>query len=310
MDAYSLMTEPLVSVIMPAFNAEKYIGESIESVIVQTYPHWELVVVDDGSTDHTANIIRQYQTAEPRIKYFYQQNGRQGKAKNRGIRESKGIYIAFLDTDDLWLPEKLEVSLRELQNGEFSLLFTDSYVFSDDEPRKAASLKRMGVGEAVYKGRSALLKFLEYNQIPNLTVIVKKETILGAGDFTSLAVAEEYEMWLRLLSGGAIFKAISAPLAMYRLHQASITATDRQATFEVIGIIKDFGRKHAGYAAHTKKIAREKLKYWLYYCDDRSAARFRVLITGLFEPFRWALFYGMSFLLPLDQLRKVAHRLF
>jgi len=110
------MTEALVSVIMPAFNAEKFIAESIESVVAQTYPNWELVVVDDGSTDGTAKIIKRYQAAEPRIKYFYQKNARQGIAKNLGISESYGEYIAFLDADDLWLPEKLDIELDYIDN--------------------------------------------------------------------------------------------------------------------------------------------------------------------------------------------------
>ena len=125
------MNNPLVSVIMPAYNAQKYIAESIESVIGQTYLNWELLIVDDGSTDDTASIIKQYQLNDSRIQYFYQESGRQGKAKNTAIKNSKGDYIAFLDSDDLWLKEKLKISVNEITKGDYSLLFTDSYIFQN-----------------------------------------------------------------------------------------------------------------------------------------------------------------------------------
>lgn len=305
-----MMAEALISIIMPAFNAQKHIAESIESVIAQTYPNWELIVIDDGSTDMTASIIKKYVESDPRIKYFYQQNGRQGKAKNLGIQKSEGCYIAFLDSDDLWLKEKLEVSLNEITSGEFTLLFTDCYIFDDGAGYDPATFKVMGVGAAVYEGRPALLTFLTYNKIPNLTVLVKKEAMLQAGDFTDLVVAEEYEMWLRLLKNGAVFKAITKPLSMYRVHSQSITASDRTATFEVIEIIKAFGKKHPDYAADTNRIVREKIKYWLYHGGNRTAKKFRIIIKGVFALPLAMLFYGLSFIMPVDQLRKIVARLY
>src|SRR5919106_5413407 len=101
------MSANLVSVIMPAYNAEKYIAGSIRSVIVQTYSDWELIVVDDGSTDSTATVVQEFVARDPRIKYIFQENGRLGKARNTGIRNSSGPLIAFLDSDDLWVPIKL-----------------------------------------------------------------------------------------------------------------------------------------------------------------------------------------------------------
>src|SRR5580765_2861093 len=93
----SIAAEPndLVSVIMPAYNAEKYISDAIKSVIAQTYSNWELIVIDDGSTDATAAIIQQYLVTGTRIKYIYQDNGGQGKARNNGLNHAKGELIAF-----------------------------------------------------------------------------------------------------------------------------------------------------------------------------------------------------------------------
>ena len=86
----------LVSIIMPAFNSQRYISESIESIIAQTYTNWELIVVDDGSTDRTAEIVSTFTKSDNRIRYIYQENQRQGKARNAGISISKGEWIAFL----------------------------------------------------------------------------------------------------------------------------------------------------------------------------------------------------------------------
>src|ERR671913_872301 len=99
---------------MPAYNTEKYIGESIQSVIDQTYGNWELLVVDDGSTDKTPDIIRTYTARDSRVKYLSQHNGGPGKARNTAIAKSNGSLLAFIDADDLWLPEKLERQLQAL----------------------------------------------------------------------------------------------------------------------------------------------------------------------------------------------------
>lgn len=304
------MDSPVVSVIMPAFNAEKYIGESIRSVISQTFQLWELIVVDDGSTDGTADIVRSLSSTDARIKYFFQENSRQGKAKNLGFKQSQGEYIAFLDADDLWMNEKLEVSLRELSQKNCSLLFTDCYIFEGETPDNFQGCSTMGVGEELFAGRHAVVLFLECNRVPNLTVVVKRNVLENAGQFSDRPVAEEYEMWLRMLLQGAIFKSISAPLSAYRLHCASVTADDRHATIEVINIIKDFGRTASGFRLECTRIARGKIKYWLYHGNNRTPGKFRHLVRGLFPFHLTALFCGMSFFLPIDFLRKFVIRLY
>ncbi|WP_158288314.1 glycosyltransferase family 2 protein [Mucilaginibacter psychrotolerans] len=302
------MNSPLVSVIMPAYNAQKYIAESIESVMNQTYTNWELIVIDDGSNDNTGNIIKQYKQQDARIKSISQQNSGQGNAKNAGIATSKGEYIAFLDADDLWLKEKLEVSVSALKAANVELLFTNYSVFNNElDVNKTTTMQ---VGNAIYKGREGIITFLNYNQIPNLTVLVKREAIISAGKFTDIKVAEDYEMWLRMLGMGHTFQSIAAPLSLYRMHDNSITAKDRHATFELIQIIKDFGSKNHGYTNEARKIAREKIKYWLYNGYDRTPKRFRALIKQVFPLHLAALFYSLSFLLPMRHLRKIVIRLY
>src|SRR2546423_988247 len=100
------MESPLVSIVVPAYNAEKYLEETIQSVIAQTYPNWQLVIVDDGSTDNTAEIVKSWALRDKRIFYYYQTNQRMASARNNGIRRATGKYIAFLDADNIFLPNK------------------------------------------------------------------------------------------------------------------------------------------------------------------------------------------------------------
>lgn len=302
------MNKGRVSVIMPAYNAQKFITESIESVIAQTYLDWELIVIDDGSTDDTGAIIRQYEQRDARIKSISQDNSGQGNAKNAGIAISTGEYIAFLDADDLWLKEKLEVSVGAIKAANAELLFTNYAVFNNE--LDVSKTTTMQVGNTIYKGRESIITFLNYNQIPNLTVLAKREAVISAGKFTDMKVAEDYEMWLRMLGMGHTFQSIAAPLSLYRMHDNSITAKDRHATFEIIQIIKDFGSKNQEYANEARKIAGEKIKYWLYNGYDRTPKKFRVLIKEVFPSYLAALFYTLSYLLPMHQLRKIVIRLY
>src|SRR6056297_1667054 len=102
---------PLISIITPAYNRGKFIGDAIESVIHQNYPFFEHIIVDDGSTDNTRELVRQYQKREPRIFYYYQENQGQSAARNNALARSKGVFVCFLDSDDYWLPGKIEESL-------------------------------------------------------------------------------------------------------------------------------------------------------------------------------------------------------
>ena len=116
--------DELVSVIMPSYNTGEYIAASIESVLAQTYPNWELLIVDDCSTDSTVEVIRRYQ--DPRIILLKNKtNSGAALSRNYALREAKGRWIAFLDSDDTWEPEKLEKQLRFMQENGYAFTFTD-----------------------------------------------------------------------------------------------------------------------------------------------------------------------------------------
>lgn len=117
------MTDALISIILPTYNRADFIRSSLDSVFAQTYTHWELVIIDDGSTDDTVTVLREYD--DPRIKYIYQENQGVSAARNTGVAQCSGEIIALLDSDDEWLPEKLEKQLRYMADNGFEICQTD-----------------------------------------------------------------------------------------------------------------------------------------------------------------------------------------
>lgn len=254
---------PVVSVIMPAFNASKYIQESICSVIAQTYSNWELIIVDDGSTDNTANIILKNCTLDTRIKYFYQENGKQGKARNLGISHSKGKYIAFLDADDIWCPEKLEIQLEEIVAQNVDLVFSDSYIF--DNENIFDRTKRMHTANHIFKGEDGLKLFLTGNKIPILTVLTKKEKIALVANFSEILTiqnAEDYHLWLKMLLNDFVFYGSEKILTFYREHDESATSLDKFAGKQLpnvfANLIQNYPKKKTLFYGAMKKVFKKR----------------------------------------------------
>lgn len=120
------MSEPLVSVVIPTFNRARPVVQTLDSVVAQTYPHWEAVVVDDGSTDDTARVIAERYGVDPRVRYVYQKNAGVSAARNRGLEVAAGDYIALLDSDDVWEAWKLELQLLSFRHcPEIGMVWTD-----------------------------------------------------------------------------------------------------------------------------------------------------------------------------------------
>lgn len=254
----------MVSVIMPAFNASAFIAESIDSVSAQTYTNWELIVVDDGSTDATPDIVHSKAAQDRRITYLRQENGRQAKARNLGLRHARGDLLAFLDADDLWLKDKLEIMVQEFSSGNQDLLFSDSYEFQgnfDLDREEWAGVKTMGVVAREYSGFDGLSDFLDVNKIPMLTVICKPDVVKNLRFNEVMSPAEDYDLWLRMLIVGCKFRALSTPLAAYRLHTGSATSGDRLATDVVIAII--YSLSQSVHDERLKLLMDSKMRGWL-----------------------------------------------
>lgn len=120
---------PLVSIVMPAHNAAEFIGDTVNSILAQTYKNWELIIVDDCSTDNTRKILKKFDSEKIRV-IFCKKNGGAAKARNRGICEARGSFLSFIDADDLWEPDKLSRQLKFMAKKNATFSFT-SYVFAD-----------------------------------------------------------------------------------------------------------------------------------------------------------------------------------
>lgn len=219
------MGDDLVSIIMPAYNAEKYIGASIASVLAQTYQHWELILVDDGSIDRTAEVVQEIVKREPRIKYIFQENGRLGKARNTGIKNSTGPLIAFLDSDDLWIATKLEAQTQAMAENNADVVYSKSYVFRDEDIDDETETLTSSVGK--FFGPDFFDSLIRQPQIPVLTVLLKRSALNRVGLFEEAKAyhgCEDYDLWLRLAKAGLVFYGMSDVLARYRRHETAMTA--------------------------------------------------------------------------------------
>lgn len=219
------MAGELVSVIMPAYNAEKYIAESIRSVLAQTYPGWELIVVDDGSGDNTGGVVREFVARDSRIKYIFQENGRLGKARNTGLKNARGELIAFLDSDDLWIETKLAAQMRALSENDADVVFSDCYVFNDENT--ADERTRFGSFAGKFSGSELLDRLICQNRIPVLTVMLKRAVLDRVGVFEEgkpYHGLEDYDLWLRAARAGSVFYGMPEALARYRRHASAMSA--------------------------------------------------------------------------------------
>ncbi|WP_081208121.1 glycosyltransferase family 2 protein [Salegentibacter sediminis] len=205
----------LVSVIMPAYNAERFIEASIKSVQEQTYSHWELLVIDDASADNTSVIIQEFAIADQRIKLIQnKENQGPGISRNKGISAANGKYIAFLDADDLWKPHKLSTQLDFMCENEVSVCFS-SYEHITENGKK----RREVVQALPYVTYQKLLKS---NYIGNLTGIYNAAE-LGKIYGPEIRKRQDWGLWLAAVKRAETAKSIKEPLAIYRLRRNSVS---------------------------------------------------------------------------------------
>jgi glycosyltransferase involved in cell wall biosynthesis len=212
---------PLVSIITPTFNRLDYLPEAIDSVLSQSYQNFEMIIVDDGSTDGTGGLLESY-LADKRIKYIYQSNQGQSVARNRGIAESSGEFICFLDSDNAWLQHKLERSLKEFEDfPQVDIVYGDS-IFIDE---KSAEIGRSAMKR--YSGRITH-HLLKDNFVSMNTTMSRRKCFVEMGAFNeSDRIAEDYELWLRF-STKYEFRYITVFLGFYRKMDDQISSDKKQ----------------------------------------------------------------------------------
>lgn len=231
--------DDLVSIITPAYNAAEYIAETIESVLDQTYPNWEMLIINDCSKDNTAEIVRSYTIKDKRIKLInLEKNSGAAVARNTAIQNAKGRYVAFLDSDDLWKKEKLQKQLSFMQQNGYAFTFTE-YQYLKLTPEEP--LRRIKVPESLTYEQS-----LKNTIIGCLTVMVdRKQT----GDFQMPLVraGQDHLTWWLLMKRGFKAYSLQENLAEYRRVEGSISHNRFKAIkrhwklyreYEKLGLIK------------------------------------------------------------------------
>ena len=309
-----------ISIIIPTYNSAQYICEAIESVLNQTYKDFEIIVVDDGSTDNTKEVIKPYLN---KIKYIYQQNSGPSAARNRGIKEAKGEYIAFLDADDIWLPQKLELQIKFMEKEkEVGLIFSDMILFNEKGIIKNSFLKeKLFFNKLSIKPLSSTEKviydnvfnaLLQENFIPTNTVIVKKECFNKVGFFDeTLFSVEDRDMWLRI---GLFYDIgfINFPLVLTRFHETNISANQELALKSRLKVMKKF-LNYSNLPIKSKKIIKQTINKiyfdlgYLYFTYEKfplSRIYFRKFLKEnpfIFKP--WI--YILLSVLPTSDIRKL-----
>lgn len=217
--------QPLVSVIVPCYNMERFISDTIDSVRRQTYPHWELLIVDDASTDGTVDVIQKHCAQEDRI-HFVVKPKHSGIAdtRNQCLKMAKGRYLAFLDADDLWHPEKLEQQLQFMteQNIGFSYSSYDCV----DESGNPTGKTIKAAGDLDYNA------YLHNTIIGCSTVMLDTEKV-GNVVVPNFRTSEDTATWLNILRKGFIAYAIEQPLTSYRIRQHSASSNKLKASSDL-----------------------------------------------------------------------------
>jgi teichuronic acid biosynthesis glycosyltransferase TuaG len=222
----------LVSIIIPTYNTEKFIGLTLQSVQNQTYQNWEMILVDDASTDQTAKIIKEFAKNDNRIKLTeLPQNSGNGFARNVALEKAVGKYIAYLDADDLWFSAKLEKQIAFLKAN--NLPFTFSFYDCIDE--EGNSLKRRV--EAPLNLTYDQLFFCNY--VGNLTAIYDAD-YLGKIIIEATQKRQDWRLWLTILKQIQVTKPVPESLAFYRIRKDSISSSKFKLIKHNFGVYRDF----------------------------------------------------------------------
>lgn len=213
--------ENLVSIVVPVYNAEKYLAYTIESVLNQTIDNWELLLIDDCSTDKSRELMQKYEQAKVRCLYS-KKNAGPANARNIGLEEARGRYLALVDSDDVWEPDKLEKQLAFMQKNKYDFTFT-SYEFADEDGNRNGVIAH-APKEVDYKS------ILKSSTIAPSTVIIDRENIADDLLRMPLGVArEDAATWMQILKQGYVAHGMDEVLTVYRRHAGAYSGNKLKA---------------------------------------------------------------------------------
>ena len=251
------MNSDLVSVITPAYRCAGVVGDTIRSVLGQTHPHWEMLIVEDCSPDNTRDVLREWTKVDPRVRLIEQpKNGGPAMARNAALERAKGRWIAFLDSDDLWLPQKLERSIAFAESYQAPLVFTGFRRIPAD-----------GGEEGRYIG---VPRTLSYRQLLGNTAIATSTVMLDRHIVGEVRMRKTYyddfDCWLQLLKPGRTAYGLDEDLMRYRVMGESVSRNKRNSATKVWHAYRDLEQLSlpASCWYFTNYAVRGLLKYGRY----------------------------------------------
>ena len=259
-------TTPLISIILPTYNREYCLGRAINSVVLQTYSNWELIVIDNQSTDGTDNLLAHY--LDPRIKVIkISNNGNIAKSRNKGLSVSRGTYVAFLDSDDWWSKDKLNFALDALEAGA-DLIYTDAYLVRE-HLGSGARPKRNSVRQLYRPVLHDLL--FEGNCIFCSSVVTRRELLTRVGGFSEderLIAIEDFDLWLKLASVTEKFTRLKNS-SIYYAHSPDSASTSGRTVLSSKHLIQKYASEWDGiyrtcppWISYGLAISHYRLKYY------------------------------------------------
>ncbi len=282
-----------VTVIIPTFNSAQFLTAAVDSVLAQTFKDFEIIVVDDGSTDNTEDVLKKY---DDKVRYIKQKNQGVSIARNTGIKNSNSKYVAFLDSDDVWMPAKLEKQINALENNPKSKACYTEYL-SVSEDMKPQDLKRLRCNG------SALNDLLLRGNVigPPSTILCERQLFEEIGVFdSSLSLSADWDMWIRLACVTEL-TFLNEPLIKYRLHGSNMSKNVKLLEEDTVRMLeKAFAMKNlpnelqikrkASFAYHYIVFAKAYLTTRRYKdflrCVMRSVSSDAKQIGSLFTPVR------------------------
>ena len=275
---------PKVSIVIPSYNRADYVSATIDSILSQTFRDWELIFIDDGSTDATESILAAY-ISDPRIKYFKQKNSERAVARSYGISLASGDYICLVDSDDIWYPEKLEKQLNTMYaNPELILCYASvDRIDLSGHLMKPARRQYQGCSGDVYS------ELLKRNFIPSVTPMIRAEFARRVTpQVTEFIPYEDWDFWLRLSRLGKFYH-IREPLGAYRLHPGqSVQNVKAEKIEEVTLKVLD---ANAG-TREAYSLAYLRVAYWYIVSGKLSLGRMKLykalkLSSSRIGDYRW-----------------------
>jgi glycosyltransferase involved in cell wall biosynthesis len=300
---------PRVSVIVPAYNAARYLRNAIDSVVGQTYADWELIIVDDGSTDGTRALVRSYIAAQgDKLRYVFQTNRGLPAARNAGIRESQGEFIAILDADDMWLPSRLKRGVEVMDrapdvglvHSKVARINVDGDIVSYlDFPKKYQA------------GKIAVDIFVRRANILCPTVLFRKRCLDVTGSFDeTMRATEDRDLWFRIAEHYNV-AYIDEVLAHWRLTPGSMTSDpDRMLKGQLVFVNKHYKRRACGWVTLQRALAQIYREQGdCYFSRGQLATALRhylrsvlhnpvhpknvyMLVRAIAQPFLWGILSG------------------